>query len=307
MDFCSARRGIIATATKANNQEYRDNEEEEDFEDEVTIQPELLYAVLKRAMENNKYDCRLELSTECTNAIKTSGESKETVRECAKWIRAIRNDLMKSCWKPLEETRTIGTNSVELITQKYKYTQEDEILQMKEQKSHHNGKEIEKMLISGHPKVINWLDEVEKRQENSSKEVAKSSAIANKEDYGIKKKRDISVGRKMLKVYFENGSFNKKTSFQGRGKWAKTKVPAKMMPLIVGKDGKALNKIHTEFPSVAIYLPPPPSSKREVNGKATPANNIDLCGDDQHSNGNGPDDMLVITYRGVPHEVSSFI
>jgi hypothetical protein len=93
---------------------------------------------------------------------------------------------------------------------------------------------------------------------------------------------------------------------EGGGKWAKTKVPAKMMPLIVGKDGKALNKIHTEFPSVAIYLPPPPSSKREVNGKATPANNIDVCGDDQH-NGNGPDDMLVITYRGVPHEVSIFI
>jgi hypothetical protein len=157
-------------------------------------------------MENNKYDCRLELSTECTNAIKISGKSKETVRECAKWIRTIRNDLMKS-WKPLEETHTIGTHSVELAQ---KGTQEDEILKMKmkEQKSHYNGKEIEKIL-SGHPKVINWLDEVEKRQENSSKEVAKPSAIVNKEDYSIKKKRDISVGRKMLKVYFEDSSFNK--------------------------------------------------------------------------------------------------
>jgi ribosomal protein L6P/L9E len=67
------------------------------FEYEVTVQPELLNAVLEKMVkENNEYgDCQMELSTE-SNDIIITGQSKEDVQKCVARIRTIRNELMKS-------------------------------------------------------------------------------------------------------------------------------------------------------------------------------------------------------------------
>jgi hypothetical protein len=73
------------------------NNAEGGYEDEVAIQPELLNAVLEKVMMSNEgcSDCRVELSTESTNGIKVTGQSKEAAKKCVTWIRKIRNVLMK--------------------------------------------------------------------------------------------------------------------------------------------------------------------------------------------------------------------
>jgi hypothetical protein len=82
---------------KPNDADEKDNNTAEGFEDEVSIQPELLNAVLEKVMVGNEEcsDCRVELSTECKNGIKVTSQSKEGVKKCVALIRKMRNALMK--------------------------------------------------------------------------------------------------------------------------------------------------------------------------------------------------------------------
>jgi hypothetical protein len=94
--------GVREIVTYGNNPTSVEHCQEEEansseFEDEVTIQPELLNLVLEKVTKENKEcDCRMELSTVSKNAIQITGQSREAVRKCVSRIRTIRNELMKS-------------------------------------------------------------------------------------------------------------------------------------------------------------------------------------------------------------------